>query len=38
VEMGLRSRLDLLLDLPLEDLDKMAIHHEVTKIGSKTHH
>jgi protein-tyrosine-phosphatase len=36
VEMGLRSRLDLLLDLPMEDLDKMAIHHEVTKIGKKS--
>lgn len=37
VEMGLRNRLDLLLDLPLEDLDKMAIHHELNKIGSKPH-
>jgi protein-tyrosine-phosphatase len=36
VEMGLRSRLDLLLDLPIEDLDKMAIHHEVSKIGNKS--
>jgi arsenate reductase len=33
VEMGLRSRIDLLLDLPIESLDKMAIHHELTKIG-----
>jgi protein-tyrosine-phosphatase len=38
VEMGLRSRLDLLLDLPMDDLDKMAIHHEVTRIGQKSHH
>jgi protein-tyrosine-phosphatase len=33
VEMGLRSRIDLLLDLPIKSLDKMAIHHELTKIG-----
>jgi protein-tyrosine-phosphatase len=32
-EMELRSRIDLLLDLPIESLDKMAIHHELTKIG-----
>jgi arsenate reductase len=37
LEMGLRSRLDLLLDLPLKDLDKLAIHHEVTKIGKTPH-
>lgn len=37
-EMNLRSRLDLLLDLPIEDLDKMAIHHHVKWIGDKPHY
>lgn len=34
VELGLRSRIEMMLELPLNDLDDLAIHHEINKLGS----
>jgi arsenate reductase (thioredoxin) len=35
VEMGLRNRIELLLDLPLETLDHLSLKHELNHIHTK---